>query len=290
MSEYPTGRMKANLSADGVLYYSFPALDAYAAAGLRHGFSTRLGGVSGGARAALNLGVNNGDDQPTVRENYRRFGAALGVDMDGSVLSLQTHGAAIRRVTAADRGKGLLRPRDYTAIDGLITDALHTPLVTHHADCAPLFFYAPPAARPAVIAVAHAGWRGTVARIGAAMVREFAAYGVPPEQIVAAIGPSAGPCCYQVGREVAEQFAAVRDEAGGMCAADGTGRFLLDLWRANRQILLEAGLLAEHIIIGGLCTICNPQLFYSHRLQGAERGSMAACICLDDNRAQGVRA
>ena len=139
-----------------LLWYSFPALDAYADR-LAHGFSTRIGGVSEGGLSSLNLGIERGDKPENVRENYHRFGKACGFDPADSVFTWQTHGIKIRQAGKEDRGKGLITPRDYQDIDGLITNETHLPLIAHYADCTPLFFYAPD---KHIAAIAHAGWRG----------------------------------------------------------------------------------------------------------------------------------
>jgi polyphenol oxidase len=141
----------------GVLWYSFPALDAYADR-LSHGFSSRIGGVSEGYYASLNLGIGRGDEPERVQENYRLFGEVAGFDPAKTVFSWQTHGVVIREALLCDAGKGLMRERDYQGIDGLLTRERDLPLITHYADCTPLFFYAPDRH---IAAVSHAGWQGT---------------------------------------------------------------------------------------------------------------------------------
>lgn len=262
-----------------LLWYSFPLLDAYADR-LAQGFSSRLGGVSRGDFASLNLGIGRGDDPELVRENYRRFGAACAFEPERGVFSWQAHGVGLREATAADSGKGLLYPRDYRGVDGLVCREPGLPLLTHYADCVPLFFYAPDRH---IAALSHAGWRGTAARMAAVTVRRLIALGCAAGQIRAVIGPSAGPERYQVGEEVAAAFADFHDEQGGVLRPDPLSRekkYLLDLWRANRVAMLEAGMQPRHIAIAGLCTISRPDIFYSHRVQGNARGAMAGFIML----------
>ena len=151
-----TNTLNENCKGD-LLYYSFPSLDALDC--VRHGFSTRLGGVSEGIFASMNLGFNRGDDDAAVQENYRRICEAIGVRVEDVVLSAQTHTTNIYNATAADRGRGITRERGYADIDGLITDEPNVVLCTHYADCVPLFF-ADPVRR--VVATSHGGWRGTV--------------------------------------------------------------------------------------------------------------------------------
>ena len=130
---------------------------------VRHGFSTRLGGVSEGFYASLNLSFDRGDREECVRENFRRIGEALGVRCEDMVLSRQTHTTNVRIVTEADRGKGITRERDYTDVDGLVTNVPGICLVTSYADCVPLYFVDPV---KKVIGLSHSGWRGTVGKIG----------------------------------------------------------------------------------------------------------------------------
>lgn len=276
---YPQAAMQACLK-DGLLFYTFPHLAAHQ--GLVHAFSSRLGGVSSGPLHSLSLAYANPYDQKEqVRENLRRFGQAVGFDPTRLVVSKQTHSTNIFRAYPADAGRGISRPRGYDEIDGLITDTPNLPLMTHHADCTPLFFYAP---RRRLCGVAHAGWRGTAANMAGAMVAALQAAGADPAEILAGIGPAAGPCHYQVGAEVIAQFAGLADEQGLLYRPDPQtpGKYLLDLWRANRLRLIQAGVPQAQIVIGGLCTICHPDIFYSHRVQGQVRGSLAAVIMLKD--------
>jgi YfiH family protein len=273
--------IKANMQAtwsEGLLFYTFPHLAQQP--GLIHAFSSRLGGVSRGCCASLNLAYAHAEDTAAqVSENWRRFGAAVGFDPARAVLTQQTHSVNIREAVEADAGRGLIRPLGYSDIDGLITAQPNLPLITYHADCAPLFFYAP---RRRLIGLAHAGWRGTAAGMARAMVQQLAQRGCSPEELLAGVGPAAGPCCYQVGEEVAQHFAGLSDEAGPLLRPDAgaPGKYKLDLWRANRLFLLQAGLKAQNIMISGLCTVCNPQFFFSHRVQGQARGTMAAVMML----------
>lgn len=261
-----------------LLYYTFPLLEQFSDRFV-HAFSTRLGGVSQGGLGSLNLGVSRGDDPALVRENHIRFAAAAGYDWRRVVLSQQTHTTNLRFATVADAGKGLLLPRDYTDIDGLLTDAPGLPLMTQYADCTPLLFYAPDRH---IAATAHAGWRGTVAGMARAMVERLAGLGCDPARLHAAVGPSAGPCCYEVDEDTAAHFLLYHDEQGPAAhpVPGKPGKYYADMWRANRAILIASGLLPEHIEISGLCTICHNDIFYSHRKQGNARGALSALVML----------
>lgn len=261
---------------DGLTYLTFSHLEKQQ--NLSHGFSTRQGGVSEGIFASLNLAFNREDKAENVYENFRRFANVLGIDCDDLVFTDQKHEDKIRIVSAKDKGKGITRPRDYQCIDALVTDISGIPLAAFFADCVPLFFFDPV---KKAIGVAHAGWRGTLLQIGAKTIEAlFRQYGSDPQDILAGIGPSIGPCCYEVGSEVADQFAAAGFAQNGCLKKSQDGLFLLDLQRANKEILLEAGLKDKNIVIADICTKCHKDIFFSHRGHEGKRGAMAAVIAL----------
>lgn len=264
--------------ANGVPYLYFPALEETGC--VVNGFSTRLGGVSRGDWATMNFSFTRGDDPEAVRENYRRMAAALGVDVNRMVLSHQTHTTNVRRVTEEDAGKGVVRERDYTDVDGLITNVPGITLVTFYADCVPLYFVDP--VRRA-IGLSHSGWRGTVNRMGRVTVEAMGkAFGSDPKDIVACIGPSICRDCYEVGPEVAEAFENAFEPAkhSEILEEKPDGKFLLDLWRANAIVMEEVGILPERIHMTDICTHCNPELLYSHRRTGERRGNLCAFLSL----------
>lgn len=277
MNELPHSRQLTAHSQGGVVYYTFPAFDEIPF--VRHGFSTRFGGVSEGIYESMNLSFTRGDDPNRVRENFRRFCAAIGTDSEQVVVSAQEHHTTLYNATVADRGRGVTRERGYTDIDGLLTNEPGVVLCTQYADCVPLFF-ADPVRR--VVATSHAGWKGTVAQIGAVTVARMCTdYGCRPENIVAAVGPSIGPCCFEVDAPVYEAFSALSlfDET---CYRQRGEKFDIDLWEINRRILLEAGITEAHLTVTDLCTRCYPDVFWSHRATGGQRGSLAAFIAIEE--------
>lgn len=261
-----------------VLYYSFPSFEALSF--VRHGFSTRLGGVSEGTFDSMNLSFTRGDNETAVRENFDRFCAAIGVKSKDVVVSAQTHTANVKIVTAADRGRGITREKEYTDVDGLITNDPNVVLCTQYADCVPLFF-ADPVKR--VVATSHAGWRGTAAGIAAATVKKMVeAFDCNPADILAGIGPSIGFCCFEVDTPVYEAFCQVPVFDEGCFTADPQNKYHINLQEVNRRWMLDSGILPEHITVTDLCTKCHPDVFWSHRVTGDARGSLAAFIAIAD--------
>lgn len=264
--------------ASGVPYLTYPGFEQIP--GIIHGFSTRLGGVSRGDCMSMNLSFSRGDLEENVRENYRRFAGAVGFFPEQIDCSDQTHTTNVRVVTETDRGKGIVVPRDYTDVDGLVTDVPGLVLATFYADCVPLYFVDP---EKRVIGLSHSGWKGTVGRIGKVTVETMQReYGCRPKDILAAIGPSICQECYEVSEDVAEQFmrAFPASEHGKILKEKGHGKYLLDLWAANALIFAEAGILAEHISYPGICTCCNPQFLFSHRASKGKRGNLGAFLGL----------
>ncbi len=275
MTQLPQSQNMTANEVDGVVYYTFPLFSAVS--GIRHGISTRLGGVSDGIYESMNLSFTRGDNDAAVRENFERFCAALGTDSRRAAISAQEHHTIIRNVTTADCGKGIYLPRDYTNVDGLITDEVGITLFTQYADCVPLLFVDPV---KRVVATSHAGWKGTVAEIGAVTVEQMCTdYGCRREDILAAIGPSIGQCCFEVDEPVYEAFShlTVFDTD---CYRGRGEKYDIDLWEVNRRILRSAGITDDHIAVTDLCTKCHPDVFWSHRVCGKERGSLAAAIAL----------
>lgn len=245
---------------------------------LAHGFSTRFGGVSEGHLAGLNLGFNRGDEEESVKENYKRISAALEVPYESLVLSKQVHETQIAKVTHEECGNGLLYPNKWESMDGLYTHEKGVTLVTHYADCVPLFFYAP---KYGMIGMAHAGWRGTVQEIGKKMIRIWTQEeGIPLEEIQVAIGPSIGPCHFEVHEDVASVFLEQFGETHYIVKNEQNQKYNIDLWECNKQSLIRAGIMEEHIIVSGLCTCCHDQIFFSHRMTKGSRGTLGAFMCL----------
>ena len=250
---------------------------------VRHFFTTREGGVSGGYLSSLNLSFSRGDDPENVRENFARVASALGRKMEQFIFTDQTHTANVRIVTEEDAGKGLTKPRDYTDVDGLVTNVPGLVLSAFIADCVPVLF-ADPVKR--CIGIAHSGWRGTAGRIGRETIRILREqYGTDPADLYCAVGPSICQDCYEVSRDVADVFAAeFAGHEDEILIAKENDKFQLDLWAANRIVLVEEGVAPEHITMPGVCTCCNPELLFSHRASKGKRGNLGAFISLKSDK------
>ena len=259
-------------------FLQFPRLAA--SDGIRHAVTTRMGGVSTGYLAELNLSFSRGDAEENVRENFRRVSILFGAPEDRFVFSDQTHTANVRVVTEADAGKGLTRRRDYTDTDGLVTDVPGLVLSIFTADCVPVLFFDP--VRHA-IGLSHSGWRGTVSRIGAETIRLMKEqYGTEPADLKCAIGPSICQDCYEVSEDVAGEFAAgFAGHEQEILLPKGGGKYQLDLWEANRIVLTDAGVLPENIEVTDVCTCCNPDLLFSHRATQGKRGNLGTFLMLE---------
>lgn len=253
---------------------------------LRHGFSTREGGVSTVyGEGSLNLGWTPDDDPALVAENRRRFLAACQQGSPFQPVTLkQVHSALVRAIREEDGVfEGKLQTADGKAVleaDGAVTNLPGVMLGVQTADCVPVLIAD---VNRRVVAAIHAGWRGTVARIaeqGVARMQEE--YGSRPEDMVAAVGPSIGACCYAVGQEVRSEFGARFGYADTLFRAMDDGQMHLDLWEANRRQLLDAGVSGERVTVMGECTACalshGQRKYFSHRAEHGFTGRMMSMI------------
>lgn len=230
------------------------------AEGFVHGFPERCGGVSAGLRSSLNLGVRWGDDQENVTTNRRLLAEHAGYDPAQLIATRHVHGTNVWRV-----GEPLAEGAEF---DGLVTDRVGSVLGAFAADCIPLVF-AEPEAR--VCGAAHAGWRGTVAGIATNVIARMVELGARPERIRVALGPSIGACCFEVGREVVDEFRAVLGDLPGL-VVEGPNKNHIDLRVATRTFLEGAGVMPENIDDRPPCTKCEGDRFFSYRRDGREGG------------------
>lgn len=265
--------------ADGseVPLLHFPLLDQTGI--VEHCFTTRMGGVSEDIFSTMNLSFTRGDKEEAVLENYRRLGEAMGVSPQDFVCTDQTHTTNVLRVGKEDCGNGVTKPRPYTDVDGLVTNEPGVVLSTFFADCVPLYFVDPV---HRAIGMSHSGWRGTVGRMGARTLEKMQEeFGTQAKDVFAAVGPSICQECYEVSRDVAEEFQKeFKGHESEILIDKGKDKFLLDLWKCNEIVMLEAGILKGHLAVTNICTCCNPTLLFSHRASKGRRGNLGAFIFL----------
>lgn len=237
-----------------------------------HCFTTRLGGVSQGYLASMNLGWNRGDEPGNVEKNFRILADALGFDTRCLVLTRQTHSDIVRQVCRKD-AQGLDN-HSYPECDGLITNDPGTALVVFSADCTPILLHDPVTG---AVGAAHAGWRGTVAKIAAKTVQAMVdAYGCRPENIQAAIGPNIGPCCFETDRDVPDAMLDAFGDAAREYIRKIKDKYYVNLKALNALQLRAVGV--NSVEIATECTACQPERFWSHRVTGGNRGSQGAII------------
>jgi YfiH family protein len=250
---------------NGLVYYRFPGLAD--CGDLSHGIFTRLGGVSRFPFAALNLGSAVGDDPGAVQENHERVCRALGIRREALVTAHLKHTTRVLEVGSGQCGSCVGQA------DGLICKESGVYLSMRFADCVPLLLYDPVRR---VAGIAHAGWRGTLDGVARSIAQAMIDSGCRPDDIRVGVGPSIGPCCYEVGPEVVAAARQAGWPVEGLFRPGNGARPHLDLWEANRRQFLALGI--EQIEVAGLCTACHTDEFYSHRAENGRTGRFGAVI------------
>ena len=254
---------------NGLVYFTSPQIDT------PHGFSTRKGGVSLPPYDSLDLGPNRGDDPAAVLENNRRFCAAIGADVERTVLSAPVHETTVRAVTEEDAGKGLFRERGYTA-DALVTNVPGLTLQVFSADCGNILLWD---SKTGAVGAVHAGWRGCATGILEKTVCEMNhLYSSCNSDIYAALGPCIGKCCFETDADVPDAMRAALGSDAEEFFSRQDEKWHVDLAGLNRLWLARCGIPPENITVSHLCTACRPDLFWSHRKMGTARGLQAAAI------------
>jgi YfiH family protein len=235
-------------------------------------FTTRKGGVSVPPYDAFNLGAGGGDDQASVKKNRAMLAEALGIKPHALKTINQVHGSDIYTLVSPDS------PCPDKGYDAVMTREKGAALCVLTADCVPILIHDPVSGCAAAV---HAGWAGSVSRIAGRVVEGMVhAFGARPEDMLAAIGPSIGPCCYEVDEKVMAPLRESFRDWPEMVNPGGNGRFLLDLWETNRNTLLKAGVRPQNISVMGVCTACNEDKFFSHRKSNGKAGRMMGIIML----------
>ena len=260
----------------GFEYYTFEGLSKTGFIG--HCFTTRRGGVSEDYLSSLNLGFSRGDKDSNVDRNFDIVCSALGVKKEDCVTLRQVHSTRIITAEESVKGMGFRKDLERTEADGLVTDKRGIVLVTFHADCVPIYFAD---TKNHAIGLAHSGWRGTADGIAVKMLERMKNdYNTDPRDVKCAIGPSIGICCFQVDKPVVDIFRENFGFADKYIIEDKSaeGKYKIDLWGINKEMLINVGVTAENIEIGGICTKCHTDMFYSHRSMGEKRGAMGAFL------------
>lgn len=260
--------MELKIAPNGVAYYTSSKL------GCPNAFFTRIGGVSEGNTYSLNLAYGRGDGEDTVKKNLALCAEALGFVSEHVISCPQIHSANVIEVGADDRGLGYFKTAE--GCDGYVTRETDIVLGVKTADCVPVLISAKEEGRVIAVSAVHAGWRGTVSLIVKEAVRKLLVGGVTPDNIYAAIGPSAGACCYEVGEDVflaAKENCSERALTSAFTSSGREGHYFVDLKSLNACLLHECGIPYENIDISEMCTVCDPVQFYSHRRDGSARGT-----------------
>ena len=254
----------------------FKNLFAYESIG--HFVSTRSGGHGLPPYDSLNLSFNVGDDAEKVLKNRQLLAGALGIPLTSLTTAKQIHDSHVEVVTGETRGMGCT---DYTgaisATDAMVTNVPNTCLMILVADCVPILFHD---SSKGAIGVAHAGWRGTLKLIAKKTVRALQEhFGCLPQDIAVGIGPSIGPCCYEVGGEVVDEIEQVGTSGPDYITnRSQDGRRHFDLWGANLTQLVETGIPEENIETSRICTLHHPTSLFSYRHAKGETGRFGAGI------------
>lgn len=247
--------------------------------GVKHGISTRVGGVSDGQYNSLNIGFSVGDKLASVMNNRRLLCEALEVDASRLTVCNQVHGNRVIDVTLANSGNGLdIEGAGAEAADAMVTDSPGISLQCGFADCVPILLYAPD---KHVAAVTHAGWKGTVAGVAAQTAKQMInKYACDCSKLIAGIGPSIGQCCFTVDQPVADCFRERFTDNCDLLMKKTGDKYRIDLWEANKLQLAGVGVLKRNIVCANICTSCNTDLFYSYRKENGKTGRHAAIIAL----------
>lgn len=257
----------------------FLEISEFIDAGIKAYFTTRLGGVSRNNYTSLNLGLHTNDDSTLVLQNRRILAETLGFNYQEIVAGEQVHKAEVYHVQLEDKGKGALKYKDsIKQVDALITDIPRIPLLSFYADCVPLFFMEP---QKKVIALAHAGWRGTYLKIGIKTITEMCqVYGIQAQNLWVAIGPCISCDYYQVDEELMKKFKTAFPNWKEFTLVKNKGNYNLNLVLANQIQIREAGVPLKQIIKSNYCTVTANDLFYSYRQEKGQTGRMASVIMI----------
>lgn len=245
-----------------------------------HFVSTRNGGFSNPPYDSLNLGFHVGDSPEIVLDNRKRLASALGIPLGNFTIAQQVHGCNVGIIGEELRSSGAFHyDTAIVATDAMITNTPNICLMVLQADCVPILFFD---VKKKVIGVAHAGWKGTVRMVAQDTIKVLQKkFHCLPHDILVGIGPSIGPCCYEIGTEIIVQIEkAFPHEKGYICNKTPHGKGCFNLWEANKTQLLQIGIPERNIEVAQICTRCNHTIFFSYRCQNTETGRFGAGVML----------
>ncbi len=275
--DFKSNSMNCNFSGD-VCYLTFKNLEKYSF--LKHAYSSRLGGISKNEFKSMNLSFSCGDKPENVMKNYEIFCNALGFDMNKIVRTKQVHKNEIEIVSEKDVAGEKFKEEVIKTADGLVTNVPGIILSTRHADCSAIFMIDPVLK---VVGLAHAGWRGTVAKIAKSLLDVFVNhYGSNLDNIICALGPGIGECCFEVDEDTFEEFKKIGISNFDNFYIRNGNKFNIDTLKVNKQILIDGGVKKQNIFTSDICTRCNHDLLFSHRASDGKRGNNAAFIMIKD--------
>ena len=274
--KYADNRKVFNWHEEGIPFVSFDMLDSL---GVPNMYTTRYKSSDGekGLRVAVMKGEDIGKARSIVRDNLSKLVMQLGSDINHLRVTNQQHTANVIEVDEQKLGYGA-SVANTNPVDGIITDVTGACLVVYGADCPSVYIVDP---IHHAIGLVHAGWKGTLGKIPEVAIRMMAdRYGSNPEEMYAAIGPSICENCYEMGDEIFDMFATQWSltDANQLLHRHSSGKYHLDLWKANTMTLERAGLLAEHIAVTNICTCCNTDTFYSYRAHKMENEQAALLV------------
>lgn len=273
--DFESNVMNLNFSGD-VGYLTFKDLEKYEF--LNHAYSTRLGGISKNEFESMNLSFSCGDESKDVMKNYEIFCNALGFDMSKIVRTKQVHENEIEIISKKDVIDKKFEKEVLKTADGMVTNVPGVILSTRHADCLAIFMIDPILK---VVGLAHAGWRGTVAKIAKSLLNAFVNhYGSNPKNIVCALGPGIGQCCFEVDENTFDEFKKMNPPDFDNCYIKKADKFNIDTLKVNKRLLTDSGVEAKNIFECDVCTCCNHDLLFSHRASKGKRGNNAAFIMI----------
>lgn len=254
---------------NGVKFFTIPLLHDF-----KHAFTARVGGVSIGGYSSLNLNIKREPEGTNVLDNFKIAASAIGFDFQSIVICNYEHGLNVELVNKSHNGMGLLRENLLPVCDGVAVTHPGTTATALHADCTPIFFADK---KRRIAGVAHAGWRGTLGGMTVSISKFLNKHGVDTDDMLFGIGPSIGTCCFEVKDDVSIPFV---EKYGDNVRIFRENKQYIDLLRITLMQLQKIGVPANNICIAELCTVCNSDLFFSFRRDGAQTGAMASMITL----------